>query len=342
MNQAKNNAEYDAGNLFFFILKWRKQLFIVAFAAAIISAAVSLFIKDKYLSTVILFPASTSSISKSVMTEDPVGKNDIVAFGEEEQAEQMLQILYSDEIRNYIVGKYDLMNHWKIPADAKYKITKLNKMYEDNITFKRTEFLSIRIDVLDYSPDTAALIANDIAEKVDEVKNRMQQERAKKALKVIEQEYFAFMQHMKNVQDSLTALRKLGIHDVEVQIEALSAQYYKALASGDSKSIRLLEEKLEAFENYGSAFISMSENQEYEHERMILLRSKYEEIKVDATENIPHKFVVNNAYPSEKKAYPIRWLIVVVSVIASLVLAVLVIISVENIGKYNLATSKKS
>jgi len=39
---------------------------------------------------------------------------------------------------------------------------------------------------------------------------------------------------------------------------------------------------------------------------------------------------VNRAWPSEKKAYPIRWLIVVVSTISAFIFGVLVIIGVEN------------
>ena len=99
MEQSKNTEEFDSTNLLVFLYNYRKPLIILSIAAALISAAVSFMIREKYLSTVVLFPASTSSISKSIMTEDAGGKNDIVAFGEEEQAEQMLQILNSDEIR---------------------------------------------------------------------------------------------------------------------------------------------------------------------------------------------------------------------------------------------------
>jgi maltodextrin utilization protein YvdJ len=74
----------------------------------------------------------------------------------------------------------------------------------------------------------------------------------------------------------------------------------------------------------------MSDQREFELERLLLLRAKYEELKVDATSNVTHKFTVNKAWKSEKKAYPIRWLIVVVSTLSTFILAVLVIIGVEN------------
>lgn len=338
MDKNSPAQDFDSSNLLVFLYKYRKPLLIISFAAALISAGVSLVIREKYLSTVVLFPASTSSISKSVMTEDAAGKNDIVAFGEEEQAEQMLQILNSDEIRGKIRDKYNLMHHYRIDKeDEKYPITKFNQMWEDNVSFKRTEFLSIRIDVLAFDKDTAALIANDIAQLVDEAKNRMQRERALEALKVIEKEYFEFKEHLKLVDDSLTKIRKMGLQDFETQIEMLSEQYYKALADGNKAAANRLEEKIDVFSKYGSAYMALTQNAEYERERLILLRSKYEETLVDASQDIPHKFVVNKAYPAEKKEYPVRWLIVVISTIAAFLLTAIAIIIIEN---YKHITSK--
>lgn len=326
----QNTSDFDSTNLLAFLYRYRKPLIILSFSAAIISAIASFFIREKFLSTVILFPASTSSISKSVMTEDVAGKNDIVGFGEEEQAEQMLQILNSDLIRSTIRDRYDLMKHYRIDKDEKFPITKFNKMWESNVSFKRTEFLSIRIDVLAYNPDTAALIANDIAQLLDDAKNKMQQDRAKEALQVIEKEYKKFQEHLRQVDDSLTKIRELGLQDFETQIEMLSEQYYKALADNNQKAVKSLEEKLAIFSKYGSAYSALYTNAEYERERLILLRSKYEETMVDATQNIPHKFVVNQAYPAEKKEYPIRWLIVVISTISTFLVTAIIIIAVEN------------
>jgi uncharacterized protein involved in exopolysaccharide biosynthesis len=326
----ENPSDFDSTNLIAFLYKYRKPLIILSFSAAIISAIASFFIREKYLSTVVLFPASTSSISKSVMTEDAAGKNDIVAFGEEEQAEQMLQILNSDMIRSTIRDKYDLMKHYRIKSDEKYPITKFNKMWESNVTYKRTEFLSIRIDVLAFNPDTAALIANDIAQLLDDAKNKMQQDRAKEALQVIEAEFNKFQAHLELVDDSITKIRERGLQDFETQIEMLSEQYYRALAEGNSSGAKKLEEKLGVFSKYGSAYMALFTNAEYERERLIMLRSKYEETKVDATQNIPHKFVVNQAYRAEKKEYPIRWLIVVISTISTFLFTAIAIIAVEN------------
>jgi len=328
-----NQSEFDSSNLLVFLLKWRKPLVIVSLSAALISAVVSFIVPEQFLSTVIFFPANTASISKAVMTEDVTGKNDIVAFGEEEQAEQMLQILYSDFIRDRVIEKFDLMAHYEIDLDDQYKLTSLIKEWESKVKFKRTEYQSIRIDVLDTDPQMAADIANEIARLVDVVKNRMQKDRAAEALKVIESEYTKMRDHMKAVDDSLTFMRKQGVHEYEKQIEIISGEYYKAIASGNAQAATKLEQKLDTLAKYGSAFIALTDNSEYERERLILLRSKFEETKVDATEDVPHKFIVNQAWASEKKAYPIRWLVVVISTFSAFLFAVLAIIVIENYRK---------
>jgi len=335
-NNSTQTSDFSSASLLFFILKWRKPLLIVMALTAVTSAAVSLMITPKYLSTAIFFPANNSSLSKGLMTEDAQGKNDLSKFGEEEQAEAMLQILNSDKIRWRLWGKYNMMKHYDIDPSEKYAQTKLAKTWDDNVSFRRTEFNSIRVDVMDISPDTAALLANEIADLVDTMRNDMIHARAKAAYEIMDEEYNGLVTYMEELDDSLTVLRKKGVQDYQKQIESISAVYYEAIASGkSSKVINELEMQLDTLAKYGSASKSMTENLEFLRERLILLRGKYDEIKVDATKNLTWKFVVNEAVAAEKKAYPIRWLIVVVSTLASLLLAVLVIIGVENYNKYS-------
>ena len=152
-------------------------MIILCVVAAIASSAVALIIQEKFKSTVVMFPASTNSLSKALIAESNGGKYDIMSFGEEEQAEQMLQVLNSDEIRTRICNKYDLMNHYDIDPKDPYAKTLLFEEYEGNISFQRTKFQSVEVTVLDPSPDTAMFIANDISSLLDSSMNRIQKER---------------------------------------------------------------------------------------------------------------------------------------------------------------------
>jgi uncharacterized protein involved in exopolysaccharide biosynthesis len=321
--QQDTTFNFNSGNLIAFLFKHRKLLITVTLVAAVASSIVSLLIENKYKSTVILFPTTTNSISKALIAENFGGKDDILELGEEEEAEQMLQVLNSDEIKNRIIAKYNLMQHYDIDMEDKYKYTKLTKKYESNISFKRTEFMSVRIDVLDHSPDTAALIANDIAALVDTVRNSMQLKIAHEALSIVQDEYFGMMHSMKLLEDSLDKIRTYGVHDPEAQSEVLTQQLAEAFIQGKTNAIKVIEEKLDVLAKYGGAYSSIRDNFEWDRKQLSFLKAKYAEAKIDAERSLEHKFIVSNAVPAEKKTYPIRWLIVVTSCVATFLFTII-------------------
>jgi hypothetical protein len=324
-------SDFNSLNVLYFVYKWRKPLLIVGIAAFIFSCIAALTIQEKYKSTVILFPATTNSISKPLLSENNTKQEDVLQFGEEEEAEQMLQILNSDEIRTRICEKYKLMEHYKIDPNDKYKRTKLYDEFQGNISFKRTEYMSVKIEVMDADPELASVIANDIAALHDSVKIRIIRERANVALRIVEQEYRQKMADVDRGVDSMRVLNSYGIYDYESQSEVTSEQYAIALAKNDMRAAKLLEDKLKIIGMYGGAYVSLRENLYMQRKQLNLLKTKYEEAKVDATEVLPQKFVVSMAFPAEKKSYPVRWVIVVVSTFASLLLAIIGILLLENI-----------
>jgi uncharacterized protein involved in exopolysaccharide biosynthesis len=331
----KNKTEFDSTNLILFLWKRRVILIIVTLVAAIASAIFSspFFITPKFKSTVVMFPTSSNAISKALLSDRFGGKQDILEFGEEEQAEQMLQILNSSQIRNNIIEKYNLMEHYDIDSTSKYKKTNLTREYNDNITFKRTEFMAVEVKVMDKDPVIAANIANDIADLLDSTKNKMQKERAIPGFKITEKAYFDLKNDIKKMEDSLIVLRELGVFDFESQSEMIYRQLAIEIPKGSTRRIQPLRDELKILKKYGVQFVSIRDQLEYEKKQLSIIKSKYEEAKVDATQFLPHRFVVDRAFPAEKKSYPVRWLIVVVATLAAFVLAVLLIIFMENINK---------
>jgi len=334
-NIVKENRDFDSINFVLFLIKWWKPLCIVAAVAIIASFVFSLpyFITPKFKSTVILFPTSTNSISKALMSENAGPTQDVMEFGEEEQTEQMLQILHSNLIRDNVITKYNLMDHYKIDPASKYKITQLFEEYESNVKFRRTEFMAVEISVLDTDPQMAADIANDIAELLDSTKNRMQKERARRAYQIVEEEYLKLIREVKEMEDSLSVLRAYGVHDYESQSEMINRQLAIEIAKVNTRGVKALEEKLEILALYGGPYVSLRDALEHEKKQLSHIKAKYEEAKVDANEELPHKFVVNYAFRAEKKSYPIRWLIMIVSTISAVLLTLIVIIVLENLIK---------
>jgi len=335
MEQQSVGSLFDSTNLVIFLWKKRKPIMLaslLAFAASVIFSS-EFFIPPRFMSSVIMFPTTNSSISKSLLSENAYEKENILQFGEEEQVEQMLQILYSDEIREKIIEKFNLMEHYRIDPDGRYPKTELNRKFEENISFNRTEYLSVRVDVMDENPILAADIANEIAMLLDTVKTRMQHERARQALAIVDKEYRDFLKYLNAREDTLKQLRSLGVLDYDSQVERLSEAYGKALIAGNQRMIQEVDAKMAILAEYGGLYKSITQDMEHDREALSRLKTKYEESKVDAEDRIPHKFLVNVAKPAEKKAYPVRWLIVLVSTLSTFLLSVVLVIIIENINR---------
>lgn len=311
----KEQAGLNFSSVDLLIYIWEKKwiLIIISFLAAVTSIVVSLQIKEKYKSTVIMFPTTGASISKALLSANYIGRQDAYGFGEEEQAEQLLQILKSEQIRGRIIQKYNLMEHYGINPSDKYPYTQLANTYNDNINFRRTDLMSVEISVMDEDPQTAADIANDIAALIDTVFNEMKHERALAAFELVAREYSEAEQTVVALQESLqevggdisASLRKIGGSSM--------AQLAQALAA-----------------NSGT-FIALTKNLDHETERLSDLRQRYQEARVESIQELSHKFIVDQAYPSEKKAYPKRSVIVMVSTASSFLFTLILLIIIDSL-----------
>lgn len=336
MSNQSQEFSFSSFGLISFIVRWWKHILITTTIGAIASVIVSFTIKDRYKSVVVFYPTTTNSISKALLDINGNSRQDFLAFGEESEAEQALQILHSDEIREWIIAQYNLYEHYRINPNGKYAKTKMIKKFEKNVNFRRTEFNSVEISVLDEDPNIAAGIANDIAARLDSVKNRIQKERAREGLKIVEAEYFNLQAQIQKINDSLNFIRSMGINDYVSQSEVINKEYAAAISKGDQRAIKALEEKINILSKYGGAYESFTESLKLLIGQQALLKIKYDQARVDAEQNIPHKMVVNYAYPADRKTYPKRTLIVLGATFATFCMTIFFLIGLENWKNYKL------
>jgi hypothetical protein len=286
-----------------------------------------------YKSTVILYPVSAASASKYLLTNQYSGRQTLFEFGEEEQCDQLLQILNSEKIKNRIIEKYDLYNHYGIRPGHKHKEFEMNKRYRSNIRFKRTKYISAVIEVYDQDPQKAADIANDIAALVDSTMNDIFRERVVSGFKAVEKEYLNEMKYISGLEDSVRTLQKLGVLDVEYQTKELTMAYYKAILEGNEKAAKKVDDKIKILEKYGASYVLLNEILETEYARMVTIKSKYIEAKVDADQILTYKYVVDEATPADKKSYPKKSLIILQSTFSTFILAYIVLLLIDIIRK---------
>ena len=327
MEEQQSNT-YSSKYLCKLLVEYRKPILIILAVAALCAVIFTTpyFITPLYKSTTVIYPTSSNSISKVLISTTYQSDKDLMNIGEDEQTEQMLQVLNSNRVRDKVINRFNLMEHYNIKANSKYPITKLNKLYDARIKFRRTEYNAVKITVLDADAALSARIANEIAEIFDSTMNQMQKEVAIEAFRIVEQEYNSLVDEMNRLEDSLNTLRRLGVFDYESQVEMLSQQMAVELGRGNTQGINNIQKQLDVLAEYGGASYAINERLDNDRLQLSLVKSKYEEAKVDATEFIPHKFVVTSAFQAERKSYPVRWIILVVTVLSTFLLLIFCIV----------------
>jgi len=313
--EKRENKNYDFSSTDLLIYIWEKRvpLLIITFIAGVASIFISFMITPKFRSSVVLFPTTSTSISKNLLADNYSGHTSMYEIGDESQAEQILQILNSEKIKDRIIEKYNLMEHYEIDPSSQYPITQLNAEYKSNINFNLTEYLSIVIDVLDKDPQMAADIANNIASLIDTVYNDMLKQRAIDAFHLVAAEKQMLEDELELLQDSISQIRALGVNHYETQAERYYEAYAAAIREGNVEAQQILEEKLNTLSIYGGQYVLLRDQLNYIVSRLSRMEQRYEEAQLEAEQNLPHKFIVDSAFKAEKKAYPNKSLIVIIS-----------------------------
>lgn len=309
----KKKSENNTNELLVFTYKNRKPLLLTGLIAGVVSIIVSLFLPVLYRSDAIVFPAATSTVSFNALSNAKASSMD---FGEEENAEQLIQILQSSPLRNRIINEFNLAKVYDIdPKDKSYHY-KLGKAYKSHINFERTRFGSINISVLDENPELAANIANKIVQLIDTVKNDLIKERTIPALEINKRKLNQLKDAQEKLNEEMDSLSQLGVVDAKSR-SSLFAALNEAKTAEDKA---FFKNQIEVNLKYGARYDALSDLREFRIEKLTDQEVSYEQAESDAVENFNHKFVVEYAVASDKKAKPKRMIIVLVYTFAAVLL----------------------
>lgn len=335
MSETKTDYQFNTLEIIRLILRRKWPIIIVtavALVASIIFSGPS-FITPKYESNVIFYPSKNNSVSGGILEDATARDVDASEFGEEENAEQALQILGSSQLRERIVKRFDLMNHYHIDPNGSMPYTKLGNKINSNIKFNRTEFLSIEISVMDEDPHMAAEIANGISQIYDSVRTEIQRQVSSKAYEIIENEYNAKIKEVETLQQQVNDLSSGKGIDMS------------ALSGGKNEGTGQMMERQQKMAKSGAdvgTLIRLTESLSQQVEQMNHLKEKFRKAKADMEEYIPHKFEISPAYAAEQKAYPRRSIIVLLATFGAFFLSVLLMILLERFAYFRQQLNDKA
>jgi uncharacterized protein involved in exopolysaccharide biosynthesis len=295
-------------SMFELISRWKIHLLIIAVLAGGLGVlfSSSLFITPKYSSNAVLYPANIAPMS------------------EESETEQMLELIQSQDIRFKVYDAFGLGEHYEIPENDPHYLTKLNKRFEGNVSFRKTENEAVMITVLDKD----AQIASDMVDSIIAFYNRkvlaLNVEKSAELLRV-------YNNHLMRKQAEIDSLSNIiKTHRKENNILNFGIQtkeYTRAIANG--KTFGQTKEILENLREFGSDFMitdsllwdAMNDYSSIKRNVEIFIR--------DTTKTITYAHVVAEPFAADKKAYPTRWVFVFFSVLGALFAGVVVLIFID-------------
>lgn len=337
--------EYNSFSLVLFIWKWKIPILVICFLTAVLSFTFStrFFIRPQYSATTIVYAPRTNAISKILMNEQNYNERlDIKAYGIEEETEQMMQILKTRDIKDVLIQKFDLIPYYGVDTTKKHWKTKLYKAVTNCIHIERTQYGAIAISVSDWSPQRAADMANEIANQLDSVKNRIERERSEAAYHVLEKQCLRIADELTLVNDTLRKIMEMGVYDVERQSDRITQQMAIAVAQGNSAALQRLQKEQEKLSTWGPGLLHYQNLQFTLQKSQGLYNVRMLETKADMEAQIPVKFVIEKAIAPDKKAYPKKLMIMITSTVAVFFLSIFVLLIIENIRNHPQLRIKKS
>jgi capsular polysaccharide biosynthesis protein len=283
------------------ILRWKKPIMILCGTAIVASVIISdpHIIKPKFKSTTIFFAASPNMTSSQTLFVD----NNAEYFGSSDDIDRLLSIANSAPLKTYIVQKYKLFEVYKIDsANTEYPNYKVMKELEENYSAVRNDKGAVEITVYDTDKQRAADMCNDIAAKVDEMNNNIILENKRRILSIYNIKIEEKQQQLQKLNDSI-----VNVKGLIQKISLTPASIRSADNNMEWKSPELLDQQLKVLEDQKKAGLKELNN-------TIGLAEQY---KSTINSNVPTIFTLEKAYPSEKKSKPVRWIIVLGSLITA-------------------------
>lgn len=178
---AENTSDYlSASNLFAFIYRYRKLYFYALIIAFLVSIVCYSSMPKTYRSFCLVFPTRTNMVEKVLEDED---------FGYEIQAEWAMEILQSAAIKDSMLKKFNLAEHYKIDSTKFTWQTNLDEEYYSSFKVEKSLRKSLSLIVVDEDPVLAAQMANEWVSLFDKVRDKILEHNKQTAYLSIKKEY---------------------------------------------------------------------------------------------------------------------------------------------------------
>jgi len=299
---------FKTKNILAILIRWKIHLaviFVVAVLLAVFFSS-SIFITPLFKSYAVVYPSN------------------ILPYSDETETEQMMQMMQSKEIRDSIIKKFDLARHYKIDPEYRYYTSTLLWEYGKKVKITKTPYSAVSIEVWDKDPKIACDIVNEIMNQYNFKVRSLHKE---KFWEVVVN-YRTIVNMKKKELDSITQrTRELGTQYGLLDFPSQTREVMRAYLGTGNPGMRSGEayRLKKNLEERGGEREMLSQLMVTEAKDYSTLKLDADRAMLDYNRNYTFVNILNKPFVADKKSYPVRWVIVVVSALAALLLAVIAI-----------------
>ncbi len=305
---------FNNAKLLSIIFKWKWHLLIISLIAVVIALIVSVFVfKPRFKSTAYIYPSN------------------IAPYSEESETEQMLQWLNSRDVKDSVMRKHRLAEHYGINPNEKYFESTMNYLYGKNVKIAKTQYESIEIAVTDIDPVLAKDIVNSIIFYTD-IKIRLTHR------KKYDEVVYTFNTVLDLKQKEIDSVKQLyrdlsvqyGIYDIEGQTQEITRGNLRTVDGGggaiNAKDVLRLKTGME--EKAADLLFLSNRIKDMANEYSELML-KFDIAKYDTKKEYTFINVVTPPDVADKKSFPKPLYIAFYFLLATLIFSILTIAIIE-------------
>lgn len=321
--------------------------------------------KPEFKASTIIYPSSAERYDViNLFHDEPI----LFLYGTSKEVEKLDNTANTEEVKMFVI---DSLNLWEVygvdPNDESPKYYVLRN-YDGNVSTTQVSGNGLGISAFDVDPERAAAIVNLIVHKVDEISKRMVTQNKEGILKMYEQAYQDLVDQLAQYTDSLRQVRtRFNVLNGEYQTQALVGQIMEAegdLAAAQSRLRSILKNQgegsaanaqrvevaslksrvyslvnknsgssinLESFREGLDQVLALEEVCEYLSRDIKDAQEKVEYLRMMDQANYTTLFIPEYAQAPDKKERPVRWLILVATVLIAGLVSIMGAILVDRL-----------
>jgi len=303
-------------NLFQLCYKWKWHLVIFVLIAGILGLIFSgpFFIKPKFKSVAIVYPANISK------------------FSEESETEQMLQWFESRDIVDSMIKKFDLPKHYEIKTNDRFYMSKIYRTFNENVTIAKTKYESVKIEIYDTDPQIACDMVNSLIDFYNKKVRNIHREKYQEVLTIEESRLMEKKRQQDSLLRTINNIRtKYELIDYGIQTNEVTRGYLGTFDGSNRANVNRTEIKRikQNIENKGDSLLLITG-------QLSSVCASYNNFKIsyeDALRNVnkvqTFANIVTSPFPADEKSYPSRLLIIFYAMGAALFFSIITIAIID-------------